>query len=201
MAIRSGEFENGNKIVGNPKVDRGSAVAFRGSNNTIIIGEGVTLNGVQFRLSGDNGVIEIGAGSTINGILAAHGSKIRIGERVVCNWPVDFFAHEGADIEIGDGCLFSRVYIRSSDAHPIFDLATGERINQAEGVKLGNRVWASQDVHILKGVSIGEGSVIGATAVVINDIPPHCLAVGSPARVVRENVGWEGSIKATSYRA
>lgn len=200
MVIRAGEFESGNRVVGTPLVDRGSSVAFRGIGNKVVIGEGVTLNGVQFRFSGDGGTISIGDGATVSGILAAHGSKIAIGKGVVCNWPVDFYAHEGADIIVGDHCLFSRVYIRSSDAHPIFDLTTGERINPASAVILGQSVWVAQDSHILKGATIGDGAIIGATSVVLSDIPSHCLAVGAPARVIRENVGWDRSIHAVSYR-
>jgi tetrahydrodipicolinate N-succinyltransferase len=48
-----------------------------------------------------------------------------------------------------------------------------------EGARIGARVL------ILAGVTIGEGSVIGAGAVVVNDIPPHCLAVGVPAKPIR----------------
>ena len=44
---------------------------------------------------------------------------------------------------------------------------------------------------ILKGVTIGEGAVVGANSLVTKDVPPHCLSIGSPAKVVRENIFWE----------
>lgn len=47
------------------------------------------------------------------------------------------------------------------------------------------------NVIILKGVTIGDGAIIGAGSVVTRDIPPRCLAVGNPARVIKENVEWE----------
>jgi acetyltransferase-like isoleucine patch superfamily enzyme len=40
---------------------------------------------------------------------------------------------------------------------------------------------------IMKGVTIGEGAIIGANSVVVTDIPPHCIAMGNPARVIMKN--------------
>lgn len=53
-------------------------------------------------------------------------------------------------------------------------------------VSIGSDVWVARSVAVLRGVSIGDGAVIGANAVVRNDIPPLGIAVGVPARVVRE---------------
>ncbi|HZF61822.1 MAG TPA: DapH/DapD/GlmU-related protein, partial [Desulfovibrio sp.] len=46
-------------------------------------------------------------------------------------------------------------------------------------------VWIGMNCLILKGVTIGEGAIIGAGSVVTRDVPPFCLAAGSPARVLR----------------
>ncbi|MGK0447171.1 MAG: lipopolysaccharide O-acetyltransferase, partial [Polaribacter sp.] len=48
-----------------------------------------------------------------------------------------------------------------------------------------DNVWIGQSVSVLKGVTIGFGSIIGANSVVTKDIPAHCIAVGSPAQVIR----------------
>lgn len=50
---------------------------------------------------------------------------------------------------------------------------------------MGDRVFANFNFTVLGGVTIGEGCVIGAGAVVTKDIPPHSVAVGNPARVIR----------------
>lgn len=52
-------------------------------------------------------------------------------------------------------------------------------------VKVEDEVWLGAGVIILPGVVIGKGAIIGAGAVVIDDIPPFTIAVGTPARVIR----------------
>ena len=51
---------------------------------------------------------------------------------------------------------------------------------------IGNDVWIGEDAVILPGVHVGDGAIIGKGAVVGSDIPPYCVAVGNPARVVRK---------------
>lgn len=57
---------------------------------------------------------------------------------------------------------------------------------RAKPIVIGDGVWLGGHVTVLGGVAIGEGAVIGAGSVVTRDIPPHTIAVGNPARVVRE---------------
>lgn len=53
-------------------------------------------------------------------------------------------------------------------------------------VTIGDNVWICAGALVLPGVTIGEGSVIGAGSVVTKDIPAHCLAVGNPCKVIRK---------------
>jgi acetyltransferase-like isoleucine patch superfamily enzyme len=52
-------------------------------------------------------------------------------------------------------------------------------------IRIGNAVWIGFDAVVLPGVTIGDGSIIGARSVVTEDVPPYCIAVGNPARIVR----------------
>lgn len=85
----------------------------------------------------------------------------------------------GKDVIIAWG-----VYITDSDWHCI------DNRNAVSPVAIGDNVWISHDVSVLKGARIGQGSIIGAKSLVTGDIPGHCLAAGTPARVVRTNVSW-----------
>ena len=56
---------------------------------------------------------------------------------------------------------------------------------------IGNHVWIGSGAKILKGVTIGNGSIVAAGAVVVQDVPENCLAAGVPARIVKEGVQWK----------
>jgi acetyltransferase-like isoleucine patch superfamily enzyme len=55
-----------------------------------------------------------------------------------------------------------------------------------EGIVIEDGAWIGAGAAVLDGVRVGAGAVVGANAVVTRDVPAHCLAVGSPARVIRD---------------
>lgn len=112
--------------------------------------------------------------------------RVDIGDGTV----IQPFMHIGAalSVRIGKGCLFaSHVYITDHDhdfSDPMEPVISNNRV-VASPVSIGDYVWLGERVMVLKGVSIGERSVVGAGSVVTRDVPPMSIAVGSPARVVR----------------
>jgi acetyltransferase-like isoleucine patch superfamily enzyme len=84
-------------------------------------------------------------------------------------------------IEIGENCQIAYdTVIMDTDEHPI----SGG--NGPQAVLIGNNVWIGTRAIVLKGVTIGDGAVIGAGAIVTRDVPARTVAVGQPARVIRE---------------
>lgn len=90
-------------------------------------------------------------------------------------------------IEIGDEVAISEnVCIRDADNHVI----TSSEHRPTQPIKIGNKVWIGMNVTILKGVTIGDGSIVAAGAVVNKDVPERCLVGGVPAKVLKQNVTW-----------
>lgn len=82
----------------------------------------------------------------------------------------------GDNVRIGANCV-----IMDADFH--FD---DPRSGEPQPIKIGNRVWLGANVVVMKGVTIGDNSIIGMNSVVTKDIPENSVAVGSPARVIRQ---------------
>lgn len=61
-----------------------------------------------------------------------------------------------------------------------------DKLEAAEPIVIGDNVWLGGGVIVCPGVTIGDNSVIGAGAVVTKDIPANVVAVGTPAKVIRE---------------
>ena len=90
-------------------------------------------------------------------------------------------AHE---IVVGDNCMLaSNAYITDSDWHDIYNRIS---IGKTAPVSIENNVWIGDSAIVCKGVTIGENSIIGAGAVVVDDIPANCVAAGNPARIVKQ---------------
>lgn len=93
----------------------------------------------------------------------------------------------GDVVEIGEGATIGRdVVIRSFDGHTICQ----EGYKASEPIKIGKHVWVGQGATILKGVTIGDGAIIAAGAIVTKDVPEGSIAVGVPAKVVKEKIRW-----------
>jgi acetyltransferase-like isoleucine patch superfamily enzyme len=169
-------------------------VQFRGVDNTLHIGPNVSFKSGTINFRGNKQTVYLAGNNVLLGELNLSGdrSRISIGAGTKANSAIWMNLGEPDDsVEIGENCLFANVRFRTSDSHPIYDDASGARINPSRPIKLGNRVWIAEDVLILKGAVIEDGSAIGARSLVAGTIPPKCIAVGVPARVVRENIRWE----------
>lgn len=167
-------------------------IIIKGDGNFIKIDQGCVLESACIVI-GSNCVIYLGADSKLRSIdiYCASDCQIDIGRKVSCTWRSRVYAHEPSNISIGDRCLIANnVSIMSSDMHSIVDLETGVRINPAEDIVIGEHVWLASSVKVMKGVKIGNDTVIGAGSVVTKDIPKNCVAAGAPAVVVRSHTNW-----------
>lgn len=186
----SGDKGMENKVIGEPKIKEKFYIFFNGKNSEIKIGENVEFHNSRLKLYNNSSIV-IKDGGYIRGTLFAHdNSSISIGQRCRINGNLNISALEGTSVIIGDDCLISEAVVKSSDMHSIYDCGSNQRINFAKDVRIGDRVWIGDGVIILKGVKIGNDSIIGARSVVTKDVPSNVIVAGNPARIIKTNVYW-----------
>jgi acetyltransferase-like isoleucine patch superfamily enzyme len=119
------------------------------------------------------------------------GATIKVSRHLSVNGSVDIAAHETSTISIGSDCLFANgCSITSSDVHHVLDATTGERLNPARDVSIGDHVWLGDHVKVMKGAAIGRNSVVGLGSVVTGQFGPGSAIAGVPARVIRSGITW-----------
>ncbi|MBA2697293.1 MAG: sugar O-acetyltransferase [Nocardioidaceae bacterium] len=113
-----------------------------------------------------------------------YGSHVRIGTGVFLNYGCQLA--DVAQISIGDHCQVGPNVQFLTPVHPLDAQRRKDRWETARPITIGANVWIGGGVIICPGVTVGDNSVIGAGSVVTKDIPSGVLAVGSPAKVVRD---------------
>jgi acetyltransferase-like isoleucine patch superfamily enzyme len=121
------------------------------------------------RIVVDAGRLTIGHETNVNGL----GTKILVADSVT----------------IGAGCTFSwDVQILDNDFHTM--TVGGVQQPSAAPVVIGDRVWVGTRAIVLKGVTIGDGAIVAAGAIVTKDVPAGAVVAGIPAKVVGSADSW-----------
>lgn len=159
------KIEIGNNVI----IDDNCLIDAKGDDNFgIVIGDNVTI-GRNCSLNCKNGniIVESHVNITTNvNLVVASGGTIQIGN----------------NIDIGSFTHFSAGTYDISRS----DMLPSAQGKVSKGIVIEDLVWIGAGVVVLDGVRIGESAIIGAGAVVNNDIPPKCVALGVPAKIVKE---------------
>lgn len=126
--------------------------------------------------------------------------KIKIGSYVIIG--LGTVIDVADSIEIGNYVMISfNARITDNNTHSIkakdrkkdlvnfFDHNTFNTVginNVSKAIKVGNHVWIGRDSLVLKGVTIGDGAIIAAKAVVTHNVPPNTIVAGNPAKIVKK---------------
>lgn len=145
-------------INGNPRIELGSNIRISG-----LIGIAAASKGTPTLIIGD-------------GVFIGHGTNFAIADRIT----IGKFASIGGGTYIAD----TEGHSHYNPQRPIWEVAAGE--GDVAPVTIEDGVQISRNVMILKGVTIGARSVIGAGSVVRSNIPPDSIVMGNPARVVKK---------------
>lgn len=149
----------------------GKACFLKCKNTTFVIGKDCTFRNIQesnqiginhksiFSTQLEGAKLIIGENCGFSGTTIGCFKEIRIGNNVRC----------GANTLITD-----------SDWH-----LNDTRSGKPKPILINDNVWLGYGVVVMKGVTIGENTVIGLNSVVTNDIPPNCIAAGNPCKVIK----------------
>ena len=113
-----------------------------------------------------------------------YGSGISIGDRTFVNYGCVML--DVAPIRIGSACQLATNVQLLTATHPVDPEARRLGWEYGEPITIGDNVWLGGGVVVCPGVEIGDDTVVGAGAVVTRDLPSGVVAVGNPARVLRE---------------
>lgn len=145
----------------------------RGKRSSIIVSEG-TITGRNCRFETyKNGRISIG-------------KRCHIGDyvRITCS----------NSVKIGDDCFFASKVLITDSSHGNYSnepftsplIPPNDRPLIYSSTEIGKNVWLGENVVVLPGVTIGDGCVVGANAVVSKDLPPNTIAGGIPAKSLKQ---------------
>ncbi|MFD5907598.1 sugar O-acetyltransferase [Streptomyces massasporeus] len=112
-----------------------------------------------------------------------YGSNISIGARTFVNY--NLTALDVAQITIGEDCQIGPNVQLLTPTHPVEPEPRRDKLEAARPIVIGDNVWLGGGVIVCPGVTIGDNAVVGAGAVVTRDVPANVVAVGNPARPVR----------------
>lgn len=145
-----------------------------GSNNQVLIEDGVGLKDLTIYMGGNGNTIHIKRKTQIAG-------------------KTELAVMEGTIIEVGEDSLFSaNVTFRAGDSHSVVDAESGTRLNPSKDIIVGDHVWIGNTVIVTKGTVIGRHCVVATGAVLTGKTyPDYCAIGGNPAKVVKEGISWK----------
>jgi acetyltransferase-like isoleucine patch superfamily enzyme len=132
-----------------------------------------------------NGRVKLGPGVRV---ILGPGAEFSIGDNTYIT--ASSIIHCANTISIGRDCAIAwGTTILDTDFHSII-YEDGKQNSISKPIKIGDKVWIGCNCTILKGVTIGDNSVIAANSLVNKDVPPNSLVAGNPAKVIKTGVSW-----------
>jgi len=145
------------------------------SHVQIFVGDNVHLNGF----------FGVGSGRAHESPRLVIQNNVHIGHQVTFAINKEIVIEEG--VMIANQCYFA-----DTDSHPVEPelrvAGLPPALHNIKPVRICRNAWIGHGVHIMKGVTVGEGAVVAAGSVVVKDVPPFSVVAGNPARIVTANI-------------
>lgn len=147
---------------------------------------------IRFTLRGDNQTAVLFSERIMrfNAKMVDAGNTLTIGENTYIGGGELSLGRTTVTVAAG-GLWSDGVLLQGTDSHGIVDIDTMRVINNVpKHITLKRRVWLGRGASVMKNVTIEEGAIVGAAAVVVKDVPKACAVAGIPAKVIKERVTW-----------
>ena len=140
----------------------------------------------EFIFESSTGQITIGCHSYIGGGRFISKNKIEIGDNVTIAWGGVIYDHDSHSLDYTER--------RKDIDDELYDIRKGRnfilnknwQVVNSKPIKICNDAWIGMNVTILKGVTVGEGAIVGACSVVTRDVPAWTVVAGNPAKIVKQ---------------
>ena len=183
---------SGNTISVGCKIRNGH-VTVLGNSNLINIADSVKWHDAEININGDNNRLIIEPDVRLIGpckIIMEGNATLHLKKNCGVRG-VDFSIKDGC-VEVGELAMFSYgIKVRNHDSHKVFDLGSSQPCNPPADIKIGKHVWICQDASILKGVEIGDDSIVAFGAVATKGCPPNSIIAGNPGKIVKTGITWD----------
>jgi acetyltransferase-like isoleucine patch superfamily enzyme len=130
---------------------------------------------IAFERSGAR--LSIGDRTFLGNGLIAIAESVEIGNDVMFAWGVTVVDHDSHSLRFSERQGDTQRWLRKEKDWSTVNIA---------GVRIEDKVWIGFNASVLKGVTVGEGAIVGAGSVVTKSVPPWTVVAGNPARLVRE---------------
>ena len=112
-------------------------------------------------------------------------NKVVIGDDVTIAWNVTIYDHDSHSVNWKNRAAVVRTFYEKYGKSDCFSAIDWVGVRSAP-ITIGNKVWIGFDGVVLKGVTIGEGAIIGAKSVVTKDVEPYTIVAGNPAKFIKK---------------
>ncbi len=150
----------------------------------VSIGSDSVISGSYF-FEIPSGFVKIGSSTFIGGGHFNSVEGIEIGDDVMISWGCTFIDHNSHALSWKDRKNDVKEWKRGLDENQIGKYKSWDNVKRAK-IVVGNKAWIGFNSIIMKGVNIGEGSIVASGSVVTKSIPKWTIVGGNPAKIIRE---------------
>jgi acetyltransferase-like isoleucine patch superfamily enzyme len=177
-----------NLSIGNSIILPTFSVDFRNRNpqkKYVSIGDDCMI-GANFVFESSEGEVAIGDRVYLGSGTIICRTRIEFGNDIFVGWNCCFYDHDSHSLDYRQRQLDMKRQLEDYRNGKNFILSKDWSVVNAKPIKIMDHAWIGMSCIILKGVTIGEGAVVGAGSIVSKDVPPWTIVAGNPASVIRQ---------------